>query len=133
MNEEEAFQAALDANPSDHVTRLVFADWLDEQGDPRGPGYRALGQARLYPQHSPDYTPWNYNGEDWRERRSAGAWSWWRTADGSKEGHPLARSVLDNEWFEGLKTPYNYIWGVGVEQSKDYFTRREADDDAALA
>lgn len=25
---------------------MVFADWLDEQGDPRGPGYRALGKLK---------------------------------------------------------------------------------------
>jgi uncharacterized protein (TIGR02996 family) len=40
---EEAFQAHLDAHPDDHFAREVFADWLDEQGDPRGPGMRALG------------------------------------------------------------------------------------------
>lgn len=43
MNDEDAFQAALDANPADGLLRQVFADWLDEHGDPRGPGYRVLG------------------------------------------------------------------------------------------
>lgn len=49
MNDEDAFQAALDANPSDHVTRLVFADWLDERSDVRAAGYRALGTLRIWP------------------------------------------------------------------------------------
>jgi uncharacterized protein (TIGR02996 family) len=46
MTTEDDFQRALDEHPDDWHTRLVFADWLDERGDPRGPGYRALGQQR---------------------------------------------------------------------------------------
>jgi uncharacterized protein (TIGR02996 family) len=30
--EEEAFWAAIEARPEDHLPRLVFADWLDERG-----------------------------------------------------------------------------------------------------
>jgi len=30
------FLRAISENPEDDVTRLVYADWLDEQGDPRG-------------------------------------------------------------------------------------------------
>jgi uncharacterized protein (TIGR02996 family) len=33
---EEAFLQALHANPSDDLTRQALADWLQEQGDPRG-------------------------------------------------------------------------------------------------
>jgi uncharacterized protein (TIGR02996 family) len=40
MNEEAAFIAALVAEPSDRTAALVFADWLDERGDPRGPMMR---------------------------------------------------------------------------------------------
>lgn len=47
--DEMAFQAALDADPGDHTTRLVFADWLEERGDPRAEGYRALGVWRRVP------------------------------------------------------------------------------------
>ncbi|MBN9117595.1 MAG: HEAT repeat domain-containing protein [Planctomycetes bacterium] len=36
MNEEPAFVAALVADPSDRTAALVFADWLDDRGDPRG-------------------------------------------------------------------------------------------------
>jgi uncharacterized protein (TIGR02996 family) len=39
---EDDFQAALDAQPDDWQTRLVFADWLQERGDPRAEGHRAL-------------------------------------------------------------------------------------------
>lgn len=40
--EEEAFLAALLENPTDNLTRLVYADWLDERDDPRGPYLRVL-------------------------------------------------------------------------------------------
>ena len=35
MNEEAGFVAALLAEPDDHTAMLVYADWLDERGDPR--------------------------------------------------------------------------------------------------
>jgi uncharacterized protein (TIGR02996 family) len=44
---EDDFWAILEANPSDHTTRLVLADWLQERGDPRAEGYRALGTLHL--------------------------------------------------------------------------------------
>jgi uncharacterized protein (TIGR02996 family) len=49
VTSEADFQNALDANPEDHQTRLVFADWLQERGDPRAEGYRALGMNRKSP------------------------------------------------------------------------------------
>ena len=49
MTTEDDFQAALDANPADWQTRLVFADWLQERGDPRADGYRVLGQRAVHP------------------------------------------------------------------------------------
>lgn len=36
MTAEESFLPALDADPADDVTRLVYADWLEERGDVRG-------------------------------------------------------------------------------------------------
>jgi uncharacterized protein (TIGR02996 family) len=36
MIEETTFVAAILAAPRDDTPRLVFADWLDERGDPRG-------------------------------------------------------------------------------------------------
>ena len=35
MSDEASFLAALEQNPEDETTRLVFADWLEERGDPR--------------------------------------------------------------------------------------------------
>jgi uncharacterized protein (TIGR02996 family) len=41
MNEEDAFLRAILAAPGDASPRLVYADWLEERGDPRG-GYLRL-------------------------------------------------------------------------------------------
>lgn len=35
-DEERPFLAAIQASPSDHLRRLVYADWLDERGRPEG-------------------------------------------------------------------------------------------------
>lgn len=49
MTSEEDFQRMLDANPDDWQTRLIFADWLEDRGDGRAEGYRALGRNRYFP------------------------------------------------------------------------------------
>src|SRR5262245_41957249 len=36
MVDDAAFLAAIKATPDDNTTRLVYADWLDEQGRPGG-------------------------------------------------------------------------------------------------
>src|SRR5262245_38486286 len=35
MNQEEGFLRAIAAEPGDDTVRLVYADWLEERGDPR--------------------------------------------------------------------------------------------------
>lgn len=41
MTEDEALIRAVVDSPGDDTPRLVYADWLDDQGDPRGPFLRA--------------------------------------------------------------------------------------------
>ena len=36
MSDDAAFLAAIQAAPNDNTPRLVYADWLDEQGRPGG-------------------------------------------------------------------------------------------------
>jgi uncharacterized protein (TIGR02996 family) len=36
MNDETPFIEAILANPEDEAPRLIYADWLEERGDPRG-------------------------------------------------------------------------------------------------
>lgn len=103
MTTEDDFQAAIDAHPEDWQTRLVFADWLDEHGDPRAAGYRALARGGFRPIA---YAPYC---------------AWWREGIGQKRRH----DDLPNDWFTLLAT--------ASENFKKYRTRREADDSAALA
>lgn len=39
---EDEFQSHIDARPDDYFAKGVFADWLEEQGDERAEGYRAM-------------------------------------------------------------------------------------------
>jgi uncharacterized protein (TIGR02996 family) len=41
MTEDEAFIRAVVDSPGDDTPRLVYADWLDDRADPRGPYLRA--------------------------------------------------------------------------------------------
>lgn len=41
MSEDEAFIRAIVDSPGDDTPRLVYADWLDDHSDPRGPYLRA--------------------------------------------------------------------------------------------
>jgi len=58
MSEEESFNFLLDTNIDDWTTRLVYADWLEEHGDCRAEGYRALGINQYTPSKQEEY--WGY-------------------------------------------------------------------------
>src|SRR4051794_15348364 len=45
--DEAAFRATLTASPTDAATRRVFADWLEERGDPRAAWVRSDDVWRL--------------------------------------------------------------------------------------
>ena len=53
-SEEAAFWAALEANPTDDTTRLVFADWLDDRSDPRADWIRDAELAKYMAARFPD-------------------------------------------------------------------------------
>ena len=46
MTDERAFLTAILERPDDDATKLVYADWLEEQGDPRGEYLRLMMQVR---------------------------------------------------------------------------------------
>jgi uncharacterized protein (TIGR02996 family) len=119
MTTEDDFQDALDATPEDWQLRMVFADWLEEQGDPRAVGYRALGALRLCPYY---------------ERKDP--LCWWTTLDIKcvpKRGVHGAGCSLPEDWYAAIK-------GLGTD---DRFkpcdpkiktcSRRAAEDAAARA
>jgi uncharacterized protein (TIGR02996 family) len=55
--DDRAFLAAVAAAPDDDTPRLVYADWLDERGDPRGPYLRAAVAGKLPPKPPPGVDP----------------------------------------------------------------------------
>ena len=60
--DEDRFIQAIAAAPNDEATRLVYADWLEERNDPRGPFLRqflAAAQAKKpLPDGSAFPKPW---------------------------------------------------------------------------
>ncbi len=108
MTTEDDFHAALDESPEDWQTRLVLADWLQECGDPREDGYRALAAMRLRP------------------HRATSHW-WSNDADRHWSAHNEF-NLLPQDWF-ALTTPSMSSKGCHC----DFATRREAEDAAAVA
>lgn len=120
---EDDFQATLDADPSDWQTRLVFADWLEEHGDPRAAGYRALGMGL-----------------------SVGGWDLWDNQPNS-DGWTLWFTKLPFDWFGDTKLPFDWFGelsndrclldgaqsDLNVSSWRDYYTRREGEDDISRA
>jgi uncharacterized protein (TIGR02996 family) len=115
MTTEDDFHAILDANPDDHHTRLVFADWLQEQGDPRAEGYRALGQLRLRPQDHGYVAQWGRTSNKEARRRD---------------------SLLHPKWWEATGAINPSTEGIGANVKHwwtNHDTRRHAEDAAAIA
>lgn len=110
MTTEDDFQAALDAHPDDWQTRLVFADWLQERGDPRAEGYRALGALRRRGLPDLEYACWF----DAHEQR----------------GGDDKASDLPRDWFRLIEGGNRDLY---VSSAAAFPTRRAADDAAARA
>lgn len=120
MTTEDDFHKALDAQPDDWHARLVLADFLEDRGDPRAAGYRALGARQMLASHAN-----NYN-RDTPPQGSRELW-WWTTLTGR-------RNTVPADWYALIE---------GLEPCDDTFkpravsfncnTRRDAEDAAAKA
>lgn len=110
MDTEEAFWNHLEANPSDSVARMVFADWLQEQGDQRAEGMRVLGKLEIQP------GTWGIKGAYFR----SGYWYW-------VDVNRPAKHRLSRLWWSKF---YKQAGGLDVET---HFTRSECESLAALA
>src|SRR6476659_1158863 len=53
--DERAFLRAIAAAPDDTAPRLVYADWLDERGDPRAEFVRVQVRLREHLESDPEY------------------------------------------------------------------------------
>jgi uncharacterized protein (TIGR02996 family) len=118
---EDDFQSALDKNPHDWQTRLVFADWLQEHNDPRAEGYRIMGTLRLYTALSIDGYAW-FNGRHFP------------THSYGESTHTIPAAV-----FAHLKGGCQLFGGTPdydtehPDKWRDYPTRRAAEDALAAA
>jgi uncharacterized protein (TIGR02996 family) len=119
---EDDFHRILDANPDDHHTRLVLADFLQDRGDPRAAGYRALGKLRLYPvlyQHRPNLPQLA---------------DWTHTGNVSRAEQSFPRHSLPRDWFDLMPQAEPRRSTPAMDQFWRYHTgRKTAEDAAALA
>lgn len=110
MTTEDDFHAALDAEPKNWHARLVFADFLQELGDARAEGYRAMGVRRRTP----------VIGYDKVQLR------WW---DASSGNPPKGSDDLPRDWLDLIAGGQRSEIGIYVM----FPTRRAAEDAAARA
>jgi uncharacterized protein (TIGR02996 family) len=112
MTTEDDFQRALDADPNDWQTRLVFADWLDERADERAAYFRLAGQRQWRP--APDATS-GYTRDSLQLSGVVGdrLWRFYNAVHVQKEPYSLPFDIGYGNWLHN--------------------TRREAEDAAALA
>ena len=136
---EDEFQAHLDQHPDDHTARQVFADWLDEQRDPRAAGYRALGllgkrpfqieQLRFHPDDPTGVRSERVPGFAYHNGRGTATIDHVHRQVGPEH-------ALPQDWLDRISGADNRYWG-GRERGDDgtYYltTRREAEDEAATA
>lgn len=124
MFDEEGFQRAIDADPTNATIRMVFADWLEEQGDPRAEGYRELARLNRVPVTGGQ--EWNWPGY------CSEVFSDWGGAESVTHRQSAQIAAIPREWIEAHKEENERMkdgaagWIVGE-------TRREADDKAAIA
>jgi uncharacterized protein (TIGR02996 family) len=118
---EDDFQRALDADPADWQTRLVFADWLQDCNDPRAEGYRVLGATHFCPYRVSDST-----GSAW----TAGA-----DDNSAHRNHPEhGRAMVTRDWYDLVRPPTRKVHDWQSANWWAYFeTRRACEDSLARA
>jgi uncharacterized protein (TIGR02996 family) len=70
--EELAFLARIREQPDDDGPRLVFADWLDEKGDPRGQLIRVQCAVARLPENDPRRAEWSIQEQALLDKFRAG-------------------------------------------------------------
>lgn len=121
MTDEAAFQAALDEQPNNSGIRLVFADWLEEQGDPRATGYRWMGDNQRRPEKS--FRAF-LNGQ----AAHTDCWDWWVH---QAEASDLSPAVIESRIHSVLPRPvFDALVGNNLRpilMFKEYLSRRDAE------
>lgn len=127
MSDEDAFQAKIDENPEDGLPRLVFADWLEERGDPRAEGYRAMVAIGWVPYFLSDP-----NEDGLRDEWSCGNYPSPADRNGDK-------STLPQSWWAEVQAmhvesaPYQIMYTYGRDQFASWASRAEMENIVATA
>src|SRR5258707_731391 len=95
MTHDDAFLQAIIDRPDDDAPRLIYADWLDERGDPRGEFIRV--QCALAGMDEYDPRRWDLMARE-RELLSRYAPEWLGATIATLPGWRFRRGFL--EWVE---------------------------------
>src|SRR5688572_29473172 len=90
--EEMAFLALIREQPDDDGPRLIFADWLDECGDPRGEFIRLQCALARLPADDPRYEELRKREQDLEDAHRA---VWTEKLQGLVSGFEYRRGLLE--------------------------------------
>lgn len=139
MTTEDNFQRQLTRSPHAWHTRLVMADWLQERGDPRAEGYRALGAIQRCPVRGPC---WH---RDYLRvvSRSFKNWVWVKESLAqslattfSFSASLILTAAMPDDWWQALvdaaSDKRRALWNFRSGWASYTDTRRECEDAAAI-
>jgi uncharacterized protein (TIGR02996 family) len=92
MNHEDAFLDAIRHEPDDDAHRLIFADWLEDRGDPRGPFIRCQVLAEQKPLRDPARLALE---EEARDHFEANRTEWLLPLAGHADGWTFRRGFVE--------------------------------------
>jgi uncharacterized protein (TIGR02996 family) len=79
MVDEQAFIQAILANPTDDGPRLVYADWLEERGNPRGEFLRIQTALARMPRKDKRHAPFRKRLQELRSTLGSESLAWFNT------------------------------------------------------
>lgn len=101
MTTHPAFEKAIDENPLDSNNHLVYADWLDENGDHEEAAFRrAMGE---WVQRRGPYT--KSSGVSGFSLGRTHPWKTWRSPEEFPDGVVMQRILTDGVPEEGVLAP----------------------------
>src|SRR5450755_976841 len=92
MTHDDAFLQAILERPDDDAPRLLYADWLDERGDPRGEFIRVQCVRARQAEYDPRW--WELIARE-QELRSAYEKEWLGPVTGFLDGWSFWRGFLE--------------------------------------
>jgi uncharacterized protein (TIGR02996 family) len=125
MKDEEAFISAIRASDCDRVPRLVYANWLEERGDPRAELVRLEAELAELPPYSERYAMLKPRSKELRQQCNAD----WLQAMGYVPRHRPLFGQLPHSRAERWRLVEEFIenW-YGALKPRDGYSQKELDD-----